>query len=79
MAATISLSLSWMAERVLVLRALDQEHHQERDDRRAGVDDELPGVREMKDRTEDRPDDDDPERKRECRGASRPPGDGSRK
>ena len=30
--------------RVLVLRPLDEEHHQERDDRRAGVDGELPGV-----------------------------------
>ena len=32
-------------ERVLVLRPLDEEDHQERDDRGAGVDDELPGVR----------------------------------
>src|SRR5262245_56228272 len=32
--------------RVLVLGALDQEDHQERDDGRAGVDDELPCIRE---------------------------------
>jgi hypothetical protein len=29
---------------VAVLGVLDEEHHQEGDDRRAGVDDELPGV-----------------------------------
>ena len=39
-----SSSFSCIASRVAVLRVLDQEHHQERDDRRAGVDDELPGV-----------------------------------
>src|SRR5262252_5232116 len=33
---------------VTVLCALNQEHHQERDDRRAGIDDELPGVAEVK-------------------------------
>jgi hypothetical protein len=32
--------------RVAVLRGLNQEHHQERDDGRAGVDDQLPGVTE---------------------------------
>jgi hypothetical protein len=30
-------------ERLLVLRSLNQKHHQERDDRGAGVDDQLPG------------------------------------
>ena len=36
--------------RLLVLRALDEEHHEERDDRRARVDDELPRVRVVEDR-----------------------------
>ena len=35
-------------ERVFILRTLDQENHQEGDDRRAGVDYQLPGVRELK-------------------------------
>ena len=43
---------------VAVLRVLDQEHHQERDDRGAGVDDELPGVAEAEDRSSDAPRDD---------------------
>src|SRR5436305_1850820 len=34
--------------RVTVLRVLDKEHHQERDNRRSGVDYQLPGVRVMK-------------------------------
>ena len=38
---------------VLVLRLLDQEHHQEGDDRGPGVDHELPGVREMEERAGD--------------------------
>src|SRR5262245_42510519 len=50
---------------VAVLRVLDQEHHEERDDRRAGVDDELPGVREMKDGARYRPHEDDQHRQRE--------------
>src|SRR5262249_247487 len=33
---------------ILVLRTLDEEDHEERDDRGAGVDDELPGIREVK-------------------------------
>ena len=40
---------------VAVLGVLDQEHHQEGDDGRAGVDDELPGVAEAEDRPADRP------------------------
>ena len=40
---------------VAVLRVLDQEHHQERDDRRAGVDDQLPGVAEAEERPGDEP------------------------
>ena len=34
---------------------LDKKHHQERDDRRARVDDELPGVGKLKDRPGHRP------------------------
>src|SRR5262245_33999704 len=47
---------------VAVLGALNQEHHQERDDGGARVDDELPGVREAEERTRNGPDDDDRER-----------------
>src|SRR5437667_12881800 len=36
---------------VAVLRVLDEEDHQKRDDRRRGVDDELPGIAESKKRT----------------------------
>ena len=60
-----------MRRAVAVLGVLDQEHHQEGDDRRAGVDDELPGVGEAEDRPADRPDDDD--RAAEDEG-DRPPG-----
>ena len=45
--------------RIAVLRVLDQEHHQERHDRRAGIDDELPRVAEAEHGTADPPDDDD--------------------
>src|SRR5262249_26784182 len=45
-------------ERVLVLRALDEEHHQEGDDGGAGVDDQLPGVGEAEQRSGPEPDDD---------------------
>lgn len=34
--------------RVTVLRVLDEEHHEEGDDGRASIDNELPGVREVK-------------------------------
>jgi hypothetical protein len=44
--------------RVAVLCVLNQEHHQERDDRRSGVDDELPGVAVTEDRSGDGPYDD---------------------
>ena len=44
---------------VAVLRVLDQEDHEERDDRGRRVDDELPGVAEAEDRPADDPDDDD--------------------
>src|SRR5215468_496971 len=40
---------------VTVLRVLNQKHHEERDDCRGGVDDQLPGVREMKSRSGDEP------------------------
>src|SRR5450432_2715473 len=44
---------------IAVLRILDQEDHQERDDRSAGVDHQLPCIGIMKYGTGDRPDDDD--------------------
>ena len=40
---------------VAVLRALDQEHHEERDDRGARVDHELPGIAPVEERAADRP------------------------
>ena len=43
---------------IAVLRVLDQEDHQERNDGRAGVDDELPRIGIMEGRTERGPDDD---------------------
>src|SRR5436305_351301 len=46
-------------QRVLVLRALNEEDHQERDNGGAGVDDELPRVGEVEDRAGDDPHDDD--------------------
>jgi hypothetical protein len=53
--------------RIPVLRILNQEHHQESDDGRAGIDDQLSRVGKMKGRTEQRPDCDD-----ENRDAKRP-------
>ena len=41
--------------RVSILRILNEEYHQEGDDRRRGVDHELPGVRVAKDGTGRRP------------------------
>src|SRR4029450_12985789 len=40
---------------ILVLRSLNQEDHEERDDRRPGVDDELPGIGEVEPRSAGRP------------------------
>ena len=40
---------------VAVLRVLDEEHHQESDDGRAGVDDQLPCIGKAEDRTADGP------------------------
>ena len=47
---------------VAVLGVLNQEHHQEGDDRRPGVDDQLPGVGPAEQRPGDRPDDEQRER-----------------
>src|SRR5690348_4297199 len=44
-------------ERVLVLRALNEKHHQKSDDGSAGVDYKLPGIGIMKDWTSGQPDD----------------------
>ena len=44
---------------VAVLCVLNQEDHQEGDDRRTGIDDQLPDVGKMKGRSGQRPDDDD--------------------
>jgi hypothetical protein len=52
---------------IAVLRILDQEHHQERDDRGAGVDHQLPGVAEMEQRSARRPTGDDHHGDREDR------------
>ena len=43
---------------IAVLRVLNQKHHRERDDGRAGVDNVLPGIGEMKGRSGKRPDND---------------------
>jgi len=48
--------------RVAVLSVLNQKHHQEGNDRGSGVDDQLPGVGEMKRRPGDGPDRDDEQR-----------------
>ena len=44
---------------IAVLRVLDKKHHQERDDRRARIDDQLPGVRILKNRPGRRPGNDE--------------------
>ena len=44
--------------RIAVLRILDQEHHEEGDNRRAGVNDQLPRIRVMKGGAGYDPDDD---------------------
>ena len=53
---------------VAVLRALDEEHHEEGDDGGAGVDHELPGVAEVEERAAHGPYHDNSERQREGRG-----------
>src|SRR5688500_10226488 len=61
---------------VAVLRVLDQEHHQERDDRGARIDHELPRVAETKQRTGDGPRGDSQQRERK---AQRSPGETRRR
>src|SRR5262245_49665479 len=53
-------------QRFLVLRALNQEHHQKRNDGRAGIDDELPRVGVVKRRSQQRPYDDDSDGDEKC-------------
>src|SRR5262245_56919961 len=50
---------------VAVLAMLEQEHHQERDDSRAGVDDELPGIAEAEEWPGGQPNHDDSKRAKE--------------
>src|SRR5947207_7192132 len=56
--------------RVAVLRVLDEENHQESDDRRSGINDELPGIRIMKGWAGNPPDNYDEQRKDEGPGAA---------
>ena len=61
---------------VPVLHVLNQKNHQKGDDRRAGVDDQLPGIAEVEYRAGDAPDDDDQSRNDESgrmAGSSRRP------
>jgi hypothetical protein len=51
---------------ITVLGILNQKHHQECDDRRARVDDQLPCVAELEYWTGEAPDDDDQSRSHEC-------------
>jgi len=55
---------------VAVLCVLNQKHHQKRNDCRGGVDDQLPGVREMKGRSGQDPDKDDEHGPTKCPGAA---------
>jgi len=61
---------------VAVLAVLDKEHHEKRDDGRSGVDDQLPGVAEMRNRTGRQPDEHDRNRDQERHG---PPGHDGRR
>ena len=56
---------------IAVLGILNQKYHQECDDRRAGVDDQLPGIAELEYRACDAPDDDDQSGDDECRRMAR--------
>ena len=56
---------------IAVLRVLDQEHHEKRDDRGAGVDDELPGIAEAEYRPRDCPRQDHKHGDHETRGPTR--------
>jgi hypothetical protein len=50
---------------ISVLSVLDQKHHQKCRDGSSGIDHQLPGIGEVKQRTADRPDDDKQQRKDE--------------
>lgn len=52
----VELDLDGLA--ITILRILNQEYHQEGHNRRRGVDDQLPGITEVKYRTQNRPNDD---------------------
>jgi len=55
---------------VTVLRVLNQKYHQKRDDGRGGVNDELPGVGKMKDRSRQEPNKDHDYGRSKCPGAA---------
>src|SRR5437870_9998173 len=55
---------------VAILCILNKKHHQEGDDGRGGVDDQLPSVTELEDRSGDDPDRDDAYRKYKHSGAT---------
>lgn len=54
---------------ITILRVLDEEHHQERDDGGAGIDDKLPSVVEVEERPAQAPDNDNAKGKHESTGA----------
>lgn len=56
---------------VSVLGILNEEDHEEGDDGRSGIDDELPGIAEMKHRTGDQPRKDDAASEKKCDGLAR--------
>src|SRR6266542_1474871 len=58
------------SQRIFVLRALNEEHHQKRDYRRARVDYELPCVGEVKERPGQPPHDNDHQGKHESHGGA---------
>ena len=64
---------------VAVLRVLNQKYHQERDNGRGGVDDQLPRVGKMKSGTCNQPDDDDEHSSSKCPGAAENDGGTTRK
>jgi hypothetical protein len=59
---------------VPVLGILDEEHHQERDNGGAGVDDQLPGIAKSEERTGGCPDHDDQDGHEERQGMPHSPG-----
>src|SRR5207248_8539298 len=56
---------------VAVLRVLDEKDHEKSDDGRSGIDDELPGIREMERGAGGAPDDDDQDGRGKCPGAAK--------